>query len=345
MAWPISGHSGQNLAERILSDYRNTIEGDLKLSDSNSYSRQDDRPVVAVWGFGFNNRNGTPEDAERVIRELRERHGCYVAGGVPYDWRRDDTPERRRWLRVYKRFDLVLPWAVGRYRDPAEVAQHAETIWASDKAFCDAEGMDVKRVIFPGFAWSNLKSNQRSAPERALSRHVEEARFAPQNAIPRLAGEFFWAQAYHAAKLQTSAFIAMLDEFDEATAIAKAAEDRRMTPADQYFLTLDADGSRVSSDFYLRLAGEATRMIEGRRALTEEVPIDPIADPDASARDTQITHGYRGILGRDADPGGRAAYLRHFASGGTTLEFCESLVNSAEFQQNRRSIDPERWPR
>lgn len=342
--YDISGHDGQDLAERILDDYRHTIDGDLKLPDSNRYARQDDRPVVAIWGFGFNKRNGTPADAERVIQELRERHGCYVVGGVPYEWRRDETPDAKRWLQVYKRFDMVLPWAVGRYRDPAQVAEHAETIWAADKAFADAEGIDLKRVIFPGFAWSNLKSNQRSAPERALSRHVADARFAPQNEIPRLAGEFFWAQAYHVAKLETTAFIAMFDEFDEATAIAKAAEGRRAIPTDQYFLTLDADGVRVSSDFYLRLAGEATRMIEGRRPITDQVPIDTVPDPDAAARNTQITHGYRGILGRDADAGGRATYLRHFASGGSTLEFCEALANSAEFQKNRSAIEVEVWP-
>ncbi len=39
----------------------------------------------------------------------------------------------------------------------------------------------------------------------------------------------------------------MFDEFDEATAIAKAAKDRRMIPTDQYFLTLDADGTSSPS--------------------------------------------------------------------------------------------------
>ncbi len=342
--YDISGHDGHNLAELMLRDYRTTIRDDLKLPASESYARQGDRPVVAIWGFGFKNRKGTPEHAERVIRELREVHGCYVVGGVPYDWRRNETPEGRRWLKVYKRFDMVIPWAVGRYRDPAQVAEHANTIWAPDKAYCEAEGIDLKRVIFPGFAWSNLKSNQRNAPERALSRHMEDTPSAPQNAIPRLAGEFFWAQAFHVAKLQTSAFIAMFDEFDEATAIAKAAEDRRMIPTDQYFLTLDADGTRVSSDFYLRLAGEATRMIEGRLSLTDKVPIDTVPDPDAVAREVQITHGFRGILGRDPDPGGRATYRAHFASGGTMLEFCEALVNSMEFRQNRSALKPEEWP-
>lgn len=55
----------------------------------------------------------------------------------------------------------------------------------------------------------------------------------------------------------------MFDEYDEGTAIAKAAEDSSMIPTDQYFLTLDADGVHVSSDFYLRLNNEGTRMMKG----------------------------------------------------------------------------------
>ncbi|WP_253208664.1 hypothetical protein [Streptomyces niphimycinicus] len=48
-----------------------------------------------------------------------------------------------------------------------------------------------------------------------------------------------------------------------------------MIPADQYFLTLDADGTSVSSDFYLRLAGAATKMINGSTGITPTVPIPP----------------------------------------------------------------------
>lgn len=34
--------------------------------------------------------------------------------------------------------------------------------------------------------------------------------------------------------------VAMFDEYDEGTAIAKAAEDNSMIPKNQWFLTLDA---------------------------------------------------------------------------------------------------------
>lgn len=67
-----------------------------------------------------------------------------------------------------------------------------------------------------------------------------------------------------------NAYIAMFDEYDEGTAIAKAAEDRSMIPNDQYFLTLDADGVHVSSDFYLRLVDAGTKMMKGETPLIQK---------------------------------------------------------------------------
>jgi hypothetical protein len=64
----------------------------------------------------------------------------------------------------------------------------------------------------------------------------------------------------------------MFDEYDEGTAIAKAAENASMIPNNQWFLTLDADGVVCSSDFYLRLVGDAAKMIKGIIPLTTTHP-------------------------------------------------------------------------
>jgi hypothetical protein len=56
---------------------------------------------------------------------------------------------------------------------------------------------------------------------------------------------------------------AVFDEYDEGTAIAKAAENSSMVRTNQYFLTLDADGVAVSADFYLCLPNDIGRMIRG----------------------------------------------------------------------------------
>ena len=64
----------------------------------------------------------------------------------------------------------------------------------------------------------------------------------------------------------------MFDEYDEGTAIAKAAETADMIPTDHYFLTLDADGVRVSSDFYLRLVHDGAQMMKGQIPLQQTHP-------------------------------------------------------------------------
>ena len=54
--------------------------------------------------------------------------------------------------------------------------------------------------------------------------------------------------------------IAMFDEVNEATANFKVAARRQDAPDQGYWLTLDADGFTLPSDWYLRLAGEITRI-------------------------------------------------------------------------------------
>jgi hypothetical protein len=47
---------------------------------------------------------------------------------------------------------------------------------------------------------------------------------------------------------------------NEGTAIFKIAPHRADAPEQGYWLTLDADGDDLPSDFYLKLAGEITRL-------------------------------------------------------------------------------------
>jgi hypothetical protein len=53
-----------------------------------------------------------------------------------------------------------------------------------------------------------------------------------------------------------------------------------------------------------------------------------------------VERGFRGILGRDADSGGKEAYINEFKKGMTLLKFCKSLVDSNEYKNNRASLRP-----
>src|SRR5260370_5282459 len=121
-------------------------------------------------------------------------------------------------------------------------------------------------VIFPGFSWYSL------------------TRGATQNQIPRRGGSFLWRKAYNARRAGAQMLkIAMFDEVNEATANFKVAARRQDAPDQGYWLTLDADGFRLPSDWYLRLAGEITRIFHGQSAATAAFPTSPGPPwPDAS---------------------------------------------------------------
>ncbi len=62
--------------------------------------------------------------------------------------------------------------------------------------------------------------------------------------------------------------IAMFDEVDEGTAIFKCSNNPP-TGGGSEFLTLDG----LPSDFYLRLAGQAAKLLRGEIPLTSEIPV------------------------------------------------------------------------
>jgi hypothetical protein len=150
--------------------------------------------------------------------------------------------------------DVVQPWTVGRYRTVEQVDEWRKSAIEPDLAELKKNGQMYLPVIFPGFSWANLN------------------RDAPKNAIPRLGGEFLWRQAYDARAAGATALkIAMFDEVNEATAMFKTAARRSDAPEQGFWLTLDADGLELPSDWYLRLAGEITRGFhEGK--LGEKMP-------------------------------------------------------------------------
>ena len=69
--------------------------------------------------------------------------------------------------------------------------------------------------------------------------------------------------------------IAMFDEVNEGTAIFKVAASKREAPDQGEWVTLDADGEKLPSDWYLRLAGEITKSFHNGTQLPQEIPIKP----------------------------------------------------------------------
>jgi hypothetical protein len=108
-------------------------------------------------------------------------------------------------------------------------------------------------VIFPGFSWHNL-SEARGGGDKSL------------NQISRACGRFYWRQVRNVVEAGgTMVFNAMFDEVDEGTAMFKVVPSRIGLPTTPPFVSLDADGCKLPSDWYLHLAGAAGVAMKTRR--------------------------------------------------------------------------------
>ncbi|WP_205589890.1 glycoside hydrolase family 71/99-like protein [Mucilaginibacter celer] len=234
----------------LKTDWTNTIAGSLNLLTSSAYAKQNGKPVVCIYGLGYASHPSSVTDALDLINWFKAQ-GCYVIGSVPGQWRTGTGDSKSGFTDAYKAFNMISAWAVGRAVD----ASYAPWV-TGDRDFCNANGMDYQPCAYPGTAFYNTNGSS-----------------SPKNQFPRNHGDFLWAQfATFKNAGVPSAYIAMFDELNEATSIFKVAEDASMIPAGKYFLTLDADGTHVSSDFYLRLVNDGGKMLKGQIAYTTTEP-------------------------------------------------------------------------
>ena len=251
--YDLSGTTSDRLP-LLMEDWKLLVDR-MRITEDPAYLHYRERPIVAIWGVGFNDgRKYTLDDISRLIAFFKDdpRYGnCSVMLGVPAGWRelnRDcvNDPAMHDLLR---RVDIISPWNVGRYGTPEEVVRTAETIWTADLAWCTREDKLYLPVVFPGFSWHNMKPD------------------SPLNQIPRLKGRFLWSQYAAAQRVGAKAvYQAMFDEVDEGTAIYKCTND----PPVGASRFLDYEG--LPSDYYLRLVGYATRMLRGALPWTEQLP-------------------------------------------------------------------------
>lgn len=244
--------AGMYALDRLQSDFVNNIEG-RGLIESKAYAQMGGKPVVCMWGLDEESDSYATHDAALAFIKWLQERGYYVIGGVPNnEW----FDESNSFSDVYQALDMISPWTVGRYSNK-NVAGWMNTNVTKHIAYCEKYGIDYQPVILAGSAWSNFNTGY-------------------PNDNPRMAGEFMWKQAtllkdtYGASCV----YFAMFDEYDEGTAIMKNAQDYFDIPTGfQYFQTNAVDGTWLSSDYYLRLAGTIVKMMRGEVEVTEEIPI------------------------------------------------------------------------
>ena len=262
--YDISGGSEATLASQLRDDWTYLVDT-VKVTSHANYLHHNGKPVLSVWGMGLadvaKHPPADPRAAAEIVRWFQSGapapYRVTYMGGTPARWRtlKADTAKDPGWTDVYHMMDVVQPWTVGRYRTNAQADDWKRNELAPDLADLRKRGKLYMPVVFPGFSWHNLN------------------RDAPANAIPRNRGEFLWRQAANARAVGVTALkIAMFDEVNESTAMFKLAPRRRDAPAQGFWLTLDADGSNLPSDWYLREAREITRAFHAARPLAPELP-------------------------------------------------------------------------
>lgn len=245
---------GASQMDAVIDDWKLLIDR-MRITSDKAYLRHAGKPVVAVWGLGFNDgRRYTLAEGMRLVEFLKSdpRYGGNtVMLGIPTWWRTLDRDciSDPAFHDLLRRADILSPWTVGRYRTPDEAERHAEQAWKPDIARCAEWGKEYLPVVFPGFSWRNLKPG------------------AKLDDIPRRKGRFLWAQ--YAAAMQAGAgmvYQAMFDEVDEATAIFKCTNDPPV--GESPFLTYEG----LPPDYYLRLVGAAGKMLRGEMKRTDTMP-------------------------------------------------------------------------
>ncbi len=247
----------RNQMQRVIEDWKNLVDK-MKITKEprdKAYLHHKGKPVVAVWGIGFNDgRRYTLDECAALIDFLKtdpRYGGCTVMVGVPSWWRtlkRDSVPDKKL-HDVIRKADIVSPWTVGRYRTLDGIVNHARECWKPDIDWCKKNGMEYLPVVFPGFSWHNMNPGSKL------------------DMIPRQKGRFLWKQYVEAQNAgATMIYQAMFDEVDEGTAIFKCTNDPPVGASP--FLTYEG----LPSDYYLRLVGHAARCLRQNRPL----PPDPL---------------------------------------------------------------------
>jgi len=271
IAYDVSGAPPETLITDIRRDWQH-LSGELGVTSSTSYLRLRGKPILELWGFGFADRPGKPAEVAQLIADLKQgRHGLQAAvliGGTPTNWRtlNGDSQPDPRWADIYRSYDVISPWSVGRFRDDAGADAFLEQHVLPDLAETRRLGIGYLPVIFPGFSWYNLQT-RRGQPQRAIL-----------NEIPRRCGRLLWRQVTNLLGSGVNMLYgAMFDELDEGTAMMPAVTRADRLPSGSRMLYLNQDGCSLPSDWYLRVTGAAADFL--RRAAAPPRQLDAVLKP------------------------------------------------------------------
>jgi hypothetical protein len=157
--YDISGTGDSVLVNRLIDDWKHLVD-DLGVTASPAYLHHNGRPLVAIWGFGFTDRPGTPQDALDVLDFFKNdptpRYRATVMGGVPTNWRTGTGDSQPGYHTVYRSFAVISPWSLGRYNSESGVTNFNTTYIRPDltefhKQFFEAQTSGCNMIYIAMF--------------------------------------------------------------------------------------------------------------------------------------------------------------------------------------------------
>ena len=220
--YDMGGTTNENMAKSMVADAQKLMD-QYHLKDRSTqkyYLYENGKPLLALWGFGFNDSNlPKPSFIEPYIEQLQAQ-GWAIMLGCPGYWRAGGNDalsgtEHRKMIEIIKKCDAFIPWYVGRYgNDNFESsdwqARIKDDIAEAKKYSTDGHVVVYAPHVFPGGSDRNMHPNN-GYPEGDAT-----------NTGFRFGGRFYWKQFYRDIKAGAQAiYVGMFDEIDEGTAIFK----------------------------------------------------------------------------------------------------------------------------
>jgi hypothetical protein len=242
--YDLSG-SDPNMVERVEEDWKR-LTRNLNITNDPNYVYHKGKPVVGLWGMGVADRPISSQQSSTLINFFRTLpQPVTLMGGVPAYWRtlERDSHRKAEWAGIYRSFDIVSPWIVGRLANETEADRFVQERMVPDIKELDRYGIDYMPVLYPGMSRYNGLNGKLSI-----------------NHIPRRCGSFYINLAKAEINLGARMiYTAMFDEVNEGTAIFKIVAQKAGVPARAKLVTLDDGNCSMESDGYLKLAGTVTK--------------------------------------------------------------------------------------
>lgn len=312
--YDMSSYPNNNTAFTVLRDDWKYLVDNGYISDryQRHTDRQGrNRPYVYLWGVGgfTNNVDDTTTETAGVASLIDywkngtdgPQYRATVGVSVNVGWR--SSP---RWPAVILSADVIAPWTVGRYSASSPTNTTGISAWITtntggDLAYIAANTSAPLPAYLPTVFPGSSDYNREGANGRDNT--------TASNYRPRWGGHFLWNQSrifletLRGQGFPDMLFVATFDECNEGTCIYKIENDPaklpRTTPtpimttsqrntsnvqtgvAASKWVGPNHDGvwpggpTAVPTDWYLRVAGELSRVVKGGRVLTTTLPITP----------------------------------------------------------------------